>query len=145
MGKYAGMEVIEVPGATGYYDTNYLGKAEHALKALDTSDYVYLHVESIDEASHAGDLKMKIKTIEEFDEKVLGTLLLSEQEFTIAVLPDHFTPISTKTHASEPVPFAVWSPQKEGDGIEKFDETSAKEGSAGNLYCEEFMRFLLEN
>jgi 2,3-bisphosphoglycerate-independent phosphoglycerate mutase len=145
IGTYAGMEVIDVPGATGYYDTNYRGKAVHALKALEKSDYVYLHVESIDEASHAGDLEMKIKTIEEFDEKVLGTLLDSSEEFTIAVLPDHLTPISIKTHAKEPVPFAVCSPnESSGDGI-KFDEFSVKNGSAGELEGEEFMRFLLKH
>lgn len=145
IGYYAGMDVIDVPGATGYYDTNYIGKAEYALEALKSCDYVYLHVESIDEASHAGDLEMKIKTIEEFDKKVLGTLLDSGEEFTIAVLPDHLTPISIKTHAKEPVPFAVCSPDASvGDGI-KFDEFSAKDGSAGNLEGEEFMRFLLKH
>ncbi|MBU2559349.1 cofactor-independent phosphoglycerate mutase [archaeon] len=144
IGAYAGMEVVDVPGATGYYDTNYRGKAVHALKALEEVDYVYLHVESIDEASHAGDLEMKIKTIEEFDEKVLGTLLDSGSEFTIAVLPDHLTPIKTKTHAPEPVPFAVCSPGDGGDGI-KFDENSCKNGSVGKLEGEEFMRFLLRH
>lgn len=143
IGIYAGMDIIEVPGATGYYDTNYTGKAEYALEALETNDYVYVHIESIDEASHAGDLEMKIKTIEEFDEKVLGALLDSDMEFTIAVLPDHLTPISIKTHAREPVPFAVCSPnESSGDGI-NFDEFSVKNGSAGELEGEEFMRFLL--
>ncbi len=145
IGSYAGMEIIEVPGATGYYDTNYTGKAEHALRALRDFDYVYVHVESIDEASHAGDLDMKIKTIEEFDKKVLGTLLDGGEEFTIAVLPDHMTPISTRTHAMDPVPFAVCSPvEDKRDGI-KFDEFSAKDGSAGRLECEEFMQFLLKH
>lgn len=145
IGTYAGMDVIDVPGATGYYDTNYRGKAAHALKALDKFDYVYLHVESIDEASHAGDLEMKIRTIEEFDERVLGTLLDSGTEFTIAVLPDHLTPLKIKTHARDPVPFAVCSPnESSGDGT-KFDEFSAKAGSAGNLFGEEFMQFLLKH
>ena len=144
IGIYADMEVIEVPGATGYYDTNYKGKAEHALEATRTFDYVYVHVESIDEASHAGDLEMKIRTIEDFDEKVLGTLLDSGEEFTIAVLPDHMTPIKVKTHVRDPVPFAVYSPEEgKGDGT-KFDESSAKNGSAGLLEGEEFMKFLLK-
>lgn len=144
IGTYAGMEVIEVAGATGYYDTNYKGKAKHALRAIRSFDYVYLHVESIDEASHAGDLEMKIKTIEDFDEKVLGTLLDSGEEFTIAVLPDHMTPIKIKTHAKDPVPFAVYSPKGgRGDGT-KFDEFSAKKGSVGLLDGEEFMKFLLK-
>ena len=144
IGIYADMEVIEVPGATGYYDTNYKGKAEHALEAIRTFDYVYVHVESIDEASHAGDLEMKIRTIEDFDEKVLGTLLDSGEEFTIAVLPDHMTPIKVKTHVRDPVPFAVYSPEEgKGDGT-KFDESSAKNGSAGLLEGAEFMKFLLK-
>ncbi len=144
IGIYADMEVIEVPGATGYYDTNYKGKAEHALEALGTFDYVYVHVESIDEASHAGDLEMKIRTIEDFDKKVLGTLLDSGEEFTIAVLPDHMTPIKVKTHVRDPVPFAVYSPKEgKGDGT-KFDESSAKNGSVGLLEGEEFMKFLLK-
>jgi 2,3-bisphosphoglycerate-independent phosphoglycerate mutase len=145
IGSYAGMKVIDVPGATGYYDTDYEGKAEHALEALEDFDYVYVHVESIDEASHAGDLEMKIKTIEEFDEKVLGTLLDSGKEFTIAVLPDHLTPISIKTHARDPVPFAVCSPEESGGDGTRFDEFSAKNGSAGLLEGEEFMRFLLKH
>ncbi len=145
IGLYAGMGVIEVPGATGYYDTDYKAKAKYALSALKNFDYVYVHVESIDEASHAGDLEMKIKTIEEFDEKVLGTLLDSGEEFTIAVLPDHMTPVKTKTHAKGPVPFAVYSPNGgRGDNI-KFDESSAKNGSAGLLKGEEFMQFLLKS
>lgn len=144
IGMYAGMESIDVPGTTGYYDTDYKAKAKHALIALENFDYVYVHVESIDEASHAGDLDMKIKTIEEFDEKVLGTLLDGGEEFTIAVLPDHLTPIKMKTHAKDPVPFAVYSPgDGKGDNI-KFDEPSAKDGSAGLLEGEEFMRFLLK-
>lgn len=144
IGTYAGMEVIEVPGATGYYDTNYKEKAKHALRALRTFEYVYVHVESIDEASHAGDLEMKIKTIEDFDEKVLGTLLDSGEEFTIAVLPDHMTPIKIKTHAKDPVPFAVYFPKETRGDNTKFDEFSAKNGSAGLLEGEEFMRFLLK-
>lgn len=145
IGTYADMGVIEVPGATGYYDTDYKGKAQHALKALETFDYVYVHVESIDEASHAGDLEMKIKTIEDFDEQVLGPLLNSDKEFTIAVLPDHLTPLKIKTHARDPVPFAVYSPKEStGDGT-RFDEFSAKNGSVGLLEGEEFMRFLLKH
>ncbi|MEE9564137.1 MAG: hypothetical protein V3V63_00300, partial [Candidatus Hydrothermarchaeaceae archaeon] len=145
IGTYADMGVIEVPGATGYYDTDYKGKAQHALKALETFDYVYVHVESIDEASHAGDLEMKIKTIEDFDEQVLGPLLNSDKEFTIAVLPDHLTPLKIKTHARDPVPFAVCSPKEStGDGT-RFDEFSAKNGSVGLLEGEEFMRFLLKH
>ena len=144
IGVYAGMKVINVPGATGYYDTNYEGKAGHALKALEKKDYVYVHVESIDEASHAGDVEMKIKTIEDFDRRLLGKLLDGlEGEYKIAVLPDHLTPIEVKTHTKEPVPFAIYFPGDKSDGVRKFDEASAKKGSLGLIEGEEFMRLLL--
>lgn len=115
LGIYAGLKVVEVPGATGYLDTNYRGKAEYAIKELKERDLVYVHVEAPDEASHNGDLESKIKAIEEFDEKVVGTVLSGMEEFSdyrIMVLPDHFTPISLKTHSSEPVPFAIFSSNK---------------------------------
>jgi 2,3-bisphosphoglycerate-independent phosphoglycerate mutase len=144
IGVYAGMSVIEVPGATGYYDTNYEGKAEYAVKALEEHDYVYVHVEAIDEASHAGDLEMKIKTIEDFDDKVVGRVLdRVGEDCTVAVLPDHPTPIKVKTHTKNPVPFSVYFPGGESDNVVAFDELSAKEGSIGLLRGEEFMRFLL--
>jgi len=146
IGVYAGMEVINVPGATGYYDTNYEGKAKYALKALEKKDYVYVHVESIDEASHAGDVEMKIKTIEDFDRRLVGKLLNGlEGEYKIAVLPDHFTPIKVMTHTKEPVPFAIYSPMDKSDDVKKFDEASAREGSLGLIEGEEFMKLLLQS
>lgn len=144
IGVYAGMEVVNVPGATGYYDTNYEGKAEHALKALEKKDYVYVHVESIDEASHAGDLEMKIKTIEDFDRRLVGKLLNElEGDYKIAVLSDHLTPIKVKTHTREPVPFAIYSSMDKSDDVKKFDEASARKGSLGLIEGEEFMKLLL--
>lgn len=111
IGVYAGLEIIEVPGATGYIDTNYLGKAEYALRSLENRDFVYVHVEAPDEAAHTGNLENKIKAIEDFDEKVVGTVLKGVKkfgDFRVIVLPDHATPISIKTHASDPVPFAIY-------------------------------------
>ncbi len=144
IGVYAGMEVVNVPGATGYYDTNYEGKAEYALRALEKKDFVYVHVESIDEASHAGDIEMKIKTIEDFDKRLVGKLLDGlEGEYKIAVLPDHLTPIKVKTHTKEPVPFAIYSPMDKTGNVKKFDEASAKKGSFGLIEGEEFMELLL--
>lgn len=144
IGIYTGMEVINVPGATGYYNTNYEGKAEHALKALEKKDYVYVHVESIDEASHAGDVEMKIKTIEDFDRRLVGKLLDGlEGDYKIAVLPDHFTPIKVKTHTREPVPFAMYSSADKSDEVKKFDEASARKGSLGLIEGEEFIKLLL--
>jgi 2,3-bisphosphoglycerate-independent phosphoglycerate mutase len=142
IGACTGMSIIEVPGATGYYDTNYEGKADYALKALETHDYVYVHVESIDEASHAGDLEMKIKTIEDFDKRVIGRILNHlEEDVKLAVLPDHFTPIKAKTHVHGPVPFAIFGGEK--DEVKALDEFSAKKGSVGTIEGCEFMKILL--
>lgn len=145
MGICAGMEVIKVPGATGYYDTNYEGKAYHALKALETHDLVFIHVEATDEAGHSGDYEQKIRSIEDLDKRLIRKLLdgLEEQEYAIAVLPDHATPISVRTHTKDPVPFTICSPRIEPDKIKRFDEVSAKKGGFGLLEGEELMPLLV--
>ncbi|MGB9597117.1 MAG: cofactor-independent phosphoglycerate mutase [Candidatus Poribacteria bacterium] len=130
IGFYAELNIINVPGATGYLDTNYLGKAEYALDSLRENDFVLVHVEAPDEASHAGNIKLKIKAIEDFDEKVVGTVL-SEMEkngkdFKLLVLPDHLTPISVKTHVHGEVPYAVCGINIKSNGIDCFCESSAK-------------------
>ncbi len=112
VGIYAGLKVVNVPGATGYLDTNYIGKAEYALKELETKDFVCVHIEAPDEAGHTGNLKDKIKAIEEYDEKVVGVVLNGLErfkEFRLLVLPDHPTPIAKKTHTSAPVPFVMYA------------------------------------
>ena len=112
MGVTLGLSPIEVPGATGYLDTNYLGKACYALDVLKDKDFVFVHVEAPDEASHSGDVHNKIKAIEDFDVMVVKTVLegiRQFKEYKIMVLPDHRTPIVKKTHTSEPVPFATCS------------------------------------
>lgn len=111
IGIYAGLDVINVPGATGWIDTNYQGKAEYALEALRTCDYVYLHVEAPDEAAHAGLVAEKVKAIEDFDQKVVGTVLegiANLGDVRLLVMPDHPTPLRTKTHTSEPVPYILY-------------------------------------
>lgn len=116
IGVYAGLEVIPVQGATGYTDTNYQGKAEKALSSLKELDFLFVHVEAPDEMGHEGNIQGKIKAIEDFDEKVVGTALRGLEEmgpFRIAVLSDHPTPISLKTHSREPSPFAVLSSVRE--------------------------------
>jgi 2,3-bisphosphoglycerate-independent phosphoglycerate mutase len=116
IGVYAGLEVIRVPGATGYIDTNYAGKAQAALAALKDMDFMFVHVEAPDEMGHEGNLEGKIKAIEDFDEKVVGPVLKGLQahdEYRILVLSDHPTPIAIKTHASDPSAFAVLSSRKE--------------------------------
>jgi len=112
LGVYAGLEVLKVEGATGYIDTNYAGKAEKALEALEKSDFVFVHVEAPDEMGHEGNTEGKVKALEDFDEKVVGTVLRGIArfgDFRVLVLSDHPTPVAKKTHVSEPSPFAVLS------------------------------------
>lgn len=119
IGIYAGFEVINVPGATGWIDTNYVGKAEHALWALKTRDIVYVHVEAPDEAGHTGDLKNKMKAIEDFDEFIVGNIIHGMKQFDeyrILVLPDHPTPLEIRTHSNDPVPFALYDNRSERKG-----------------------------
>jgi 2,3-bisphosphoglycerate-independent phosphoglycerate mutase len=130
IGIYAGLEVIKVPGATGYVDTNYLGKAKAALEALKTKDFVFVHVEAPDEASHAGRLDHKLKAIEQFDELVVGTVMEGIGQFgdyRILCAPDHPTPVRLMTHTSEPVPFILYMGEKEPKaGVAGYDEVSAR-------------------
>ncbi len=111
LGKLAGLEIVKVPGATGYIDTNYAGKVAAGLEALAKgADLVYLHVEAPDEAGHAGDLQLKIKAIERFDERIIGPMLeglKKYQDWIMLVMPDHTTPVRIRTHHDDPVPFVV--------------------------------------
>jgi 2,3-bisphosphoglycerate-independent phosphoglycerate mutase len=131
IGILAGLKVLEVPGITGYFDTNYEGKAQYALRGLKEKDFVYVHVEAPDEAGHMGDLRLKIEAIEAFDEKIVGAILKGMKDFRrykILVLPDHPTPLSVRTHTADPVPFVIYSNDdgaKDGQA-EAFDEVSAK-------------------
>ena len=132
IGTYAGMEIINVVGATGLDNTNYEGKADAALKALLRNDLVFVHVEAPDEAGHCKDAPLKVKTIEDLDKRLLGRILNGISEpYAIAILPDHPTPIKTGTHARDPVPFAIKSPFLKPNGTKKFDEFSARSGAFG--------------
>ena len=137
IGVYAGLEIVNVEGATGYVNTNYRGKADAALKALDRVDYVYLHVEAPDEASHSGNLKDKITAIECFDELVVGPVLEGIKrfgEFRVLCMPDHPTPVKLMTHTAAPVPFIIYSGETEEQQSQSgYDEDSAK---ATGLYVE---------
>jgi len=128
IGVYAGLEVVTVPGATGYLDTNYQGKVEAALDALDRHDLVFVHVEAPDETSHQGDLALKLKAIEDFDAKVVAPVVqgLERHDIThrMVVTMDHFTPLSLKTHTDDPVPLLLADSRREGrDAL--FSETEA--------------------
>ncbi len=148
IGHYAGLECINVEGATGLADTNYEGKAEAAVEALKHSDFVYLHVEASDEAGHDGDVALKLKTIENLDKRIVGPVMNAVKDFdepvSIAVLPDHPTPCKHRTHTSEPVPFLIYYPGIVPDGVKKFDEESCKNGCykmfAGDQFINEFMK-----
>ena len=145
IGTYAGMEIIYVPGATGLDNTNYEGKADAALKALNTNDLVFVHIEAPDEAGHCRDYNLKVKTIEDLDKRFLGRILNGLNEpYAIAILPDHPTPIKTGTHSRDPVPFSIASPFVKPDGVKKFDEVSARKGAFG-LVEDDYLISLLLN
>lgn len=147
IGKYAGLDVIDVPGATGYLDTNFGGKAAYALESLKAHDFVLVHVEAPDEAGHMGNIEAKIKAISDFDEKVVGGMLNELGgfgDFRIMVLPDHPTPISLRTHTREPVPFAVYSSTESADYVDRFDEVAAKEGIFGLVEGHKLMNLLIK-
>jgi 2,3-bisphosphoglycerate-independent phosphoglycerate mutase len=130
IGICAGLDIINVEGATGYIDTNYLGKGQAALAALENHDFVYVHVEAPDEASHAGNMQHKIQAIEDFDRMVVGTVLEGIKkygEYAILCMPDHPTPVQLMTHTSDPVPFVIYrSAAGEGNGADKYSEAQGK-------------------
>jgi 2,3-bisphosphoglycerate-independent phosphoglycerate mutase len=130
IGVCAGLEIIKVDGATGYIDTNYRGKVDAALEALERHDFVYLHVEAPDEAAHSGNLEHKMKAIEDFDALIVGPILEGLKKFDsyrVLCTPDHPTPLARMTHTSDPVPFIVYSGEtSENPAISGYDEDSAK-------------------
>lgn len=129
IGKVSGMEVIEVEGATGNNDTNYKGKALAALKTLEKNDFVYIHIEAADECGHRGQLDAKIKSIEDIDELVVGTLVegMKGKDYAMMILPDHPTPISIRTHSSEPVPYMIYRSNEDQKGADSYTEKAGKE------------------
>ena len=147
IGVYAGLKVIEVEGATGLYDTNYEGKAQAALEALKTDDFVYLHVEASDEAGHEGDVSLKIQTIENLDRRIIRIIYEElnkwDEPVAIAVLPDHPTPCAIRTHTNTPVPFLIYKPGQTPDAVTCFDESSVLNGKYSILENNEFIKELL--
>jgi 2,3-bisphosphoglycerate-independent phosphoglycerate mutase len=136
--RCAGMEIIRVPGATGYLDTDYAAKARYAIDAIKHLDFLYLHIEAPDEAGHLGSIEEKVKAIQKVDE-VVGKIL-EEFDGVLAVLPDHPTPIRIKTHSREPVPFVVTGKGK--DGCNRFSEKEAAQGGFGTKNAVDFLGFL---
>ena len=135
IGRLAGLEVISVVGATGYLDTNYEGKVAAALDAFSRHDFVYLHIEAPDEASHEGKTALKLQAIEDFDQRVVAPCLewaRKNGDCRILVAPDHVTALETRTHAGGPVPFALWGPGVEPNAVTSYSEAAGAE--AGNVF-----------
>lgn len=146
LGACLGMDIIRVEGATGYIDTNYKGKAEAALRALESGyNFVYLHVEAMDEVSHAQNLELKLQAIEDFDTQIVGRVMegAGMEGVTYCVLPDHPVPLATGRHTRTPVPVAIYQPGVEGDGVTEYSEVEALQGSIGRLVGSDLMNILL--
>ncbi len=143
LGRCLGMDIIPVHGATGYIDTNYEGKAKAALDALDNHDFVYLHIEAIDEVSHACDLALKIDTIEQFDARIVQPVLeAADPTVQAVVLPDHHVPVRLGKHTRDPVPVAIRFPDREPDTVMAYGESAARRGILGRLAGNELMQLL---
>ena len=148
IGHYAGLKIVEVEGATGLADTNYEGKAQAAIDALEKDDFVFVHVEASDEAGHDGDLELKLKTIEYLDQRLIAPIYNKVETWAepvcIAVLPDHLTPVEQRIHVGQPVPFLFWYRGIEPDSVQQYDEVSCVSGSYGLLRLNEFMQALMK-
>lgn len=143
IGKYAGLKIIKVPGATGLANTNYEGKAKAAIEAMKSDDFIFVHVEATDEAGHDGDLELKLRAISYLDQRLIKPIVeaaeASDEKVCIAVLPDHLTPVELRVHVGEPVPFLIWYPGIQADDVQTYDEVSCVSGSYGLLRLREFM------
>ena len=147
IGHYAGLKIVEVEGATGLANTNYEGKAQAAIEALEKDDFVFVHVEASDEAGHDGDLELKLKTIEYLDQRLIAPIYNKvstwQKPVCIAVLPDHLTPVEMRIHVGQPVPFLIWHKGIEPDEVQQYDEVSCVSGAYGLLKLDEFMKALM--
>ena len=144
IGRYAGLRIIKVPGATGLADTNYEGKAQAAIEALKKDDFVFVHVEATDEAGHDGDLDLKLRAINYLDQRLIRPIVEATEQMSepvcIAVLPDHPTPVELRIHVNEPVPFLIYYKGIEPDSVQQYDELSCVSGGYGLLRLNEFMK-----
>ena len=148
IGHYAGLEIVNVEGATGLANTNYEGKAQAAIEALQHDDFVFVHVEATDEAGHDGDLELKLRAIDYLDKRLIKPVYEAvcqmNEPVCIAILPDHPTPVEMRIHVDEPVPFLIWHPGIEADAVEHYDEVSCVSGIYGMLKLNEFMNQLMK-
>lgn len=143
IGRYAGLRIVKVPGATGLANTNYEGKAQAAIDALQHDDFVFVHVEATDEAGHDGDLDLKLRAINYLDQRLIRPIMEAiekmDEPVCVAVLPDHPTPVELRIHVNEPVPFIIWHRGITPDDVQHYDEVSCVGGSYGLLRLQEFM------
>jgi len=147
IGRLAGLEVIDVPGANGYYDTNYKGKAKYALDSLKKHDFVYVHVEATDEAGHNGDWKAKVECCEHFDKYVVGPIskfFRKPEGVRILVCPDHPTPVAKRVHDRAPVPFVMWGEGIEAHGVKNYSEKTAATKGVRFKSGQEMIQFFLK-
>lgn len=148
IGKYAGLRIIKVSGATGLANTNYEGKAQAAIEALQHDDFVFVHVEATDEAGHDGDLDLKLRAINYLDQRLIRPIVEAieqmEEDVCVAVLPDHPTPVEMRIHVNEPVPFIIWHKGINPDEVQQYDEVSCVNGAYGLLRLQEFMNVLMK-
>ena len=147
IGRLIGLDVINVPGATGYYDTNFKGKAEYALESLKTRDFVFVHVEAMDEAGHNGDAAAKVKAVEDFDKFVVGTVLdryRNDPNVRILVTPDHPTPVAKRTHTRSPVPFVMYGKGVDANGLRGYNEPLASAAGIRFNSGEEMIKYFMK-
>ena len=148
IGKYAGLKIVKVPGATGLADTNYEGKAQAAIDALQHDDFVFVHVAATDEAGHDGDLDLKLKAINYLDQRLIKPIFQAveqmEEPVCMAVLPDHPTPVELRIHVNEPVPFLIYHKGIEADDVQRYDEVSCVGGAYGLLRLNQFMQAFMD-
>ena len=149
IGRYAGLRIIKVPGATGLANTNYEGKAQAAIDALKQDDFVFVHVEATDEAGHDGDLELKLKAIDYLDQRLIKPIMevigQMDEPVRVAILPDHPTPVELRIHVNEPVPFIIWQRDIKPDDVQYYDEESCVSGSYGLLRLQEFMHVFMQH
>jgi len=147
LSKLIGFDLITVPGATGFVDTNYEGKGREAIKALEKYDLVFIHIEAPDEAGHSGNPELKKKAVERIDKYIVGPVLEALQKYEawrILVMPDHPTYISNQAHSPEPVPFAILGKKVTGVLNKPFSEANAAESGLRIENGFELMEYFLK-
>ncbi|MBL8012575.1 MAG: cofactor-independent phosphoglycerate mutase, partial [Candidatus Omnitrophica bacterium] len=148
IGRLTGLDVITVPGATGYYDTDYAAKARYGLESLEQKDFVYIHVESPDEAGHNGDYKEKVRAIEAIDKDIVAAIIewgKTHPDYRLLIAPDHPTPVKKRTHTRAPVCFVMSGKGIDTNGISSYQEQSAEAGGLKFTSGADMVSFFLKS